>query len=201
LARILLATYGSYGDVHPYMALGVELRARGHSVTIAGAASYEAKVLSEGLDFHAVRPDADLEDRAMLGYIYDRRRGAQRLIGYLAGQVRESYEDTLAAARQADLIVTHPITYGAVLAAQKLGMPWASSVLAPILFLSADDPPVTAEAPWLARRRHSPRVMRWIWRAGKRRTRFSTARTRRRWCWHCFRGGWRGRSRTGPRTP
>jgi len=125
VARILLTTFGSYGDVHPYMALGVELCARGHQVTMGTAASYQAKVLSEGLGFHAVRPDVELENRELLSYIYDRRRGSKRVIGYLAARVRESYEDTLAAARQADLMVTHPITFGAVLAAQKLGMPWA----------------------------------------------------------------------------
>ena len=55
--RILLATFGSLGDLHPYIAVGLGLRARGHTVTIATSELYRSKVEGEGLHFHAVRPD------------------------------------------------------------------------------------------------------------------------------------------------
>jgi len=135
LARVLFTTFGSYGDIHPYMAIGIELQRRGHAVTIATSPSYAAKITSEGLAFHAVRPDVSLHDNALLAYVMDARRGSERVLRYISSGVRESYEDTLPAVRQADLIVTHPITFGAVLAAEKLGVPWISSVLAPISFL------------------------------------------------------------------
>ena len=130
-----------------------------------------AKITSEGLAFHAVRPDVSLHDNALLAYVMDARRGSERVLRYISSGVRESYEDTLPAVRQADLIVTHPITFGAVLAAEKLGVPWISSVLAPISFLSAWDPPVPAPSPWLIKARvvgHG--FMRFIWQLGKRRT-------------------------------
>lgn len=123
MARILLTTLGSYGDLHPYMALGIELRRRGHRVTLATSAGYAAKVRSEELEFVAVRPDISLADSAMLSYVMDARRGPERLVRFLASIVRESYQDTLAGVKRADLVVTHPITFGAVLAAQKVGVP------------------------------------------------------------------------------
>lgn len=141
MARILFTTFGSYGDVHPYMAVGLELRARGHQVTIATSPIYGAKVEAEGLSFHPVRPDVTLNDEEKLGYVFDRRRGSERVLRYMAETTRESYEDTLPAAERADVIVTHVITFGAILVAQKLRMPWISSVLAPVSFLSAYDPP------------------------------------------------------------
>ena len=147
--RILLTTFGSYGDLYPYMAAGGELRRRGHEVTLATSALYRAKVESAGLHFHAVRPDVSLNDRELLAYVMDARRGSERIVRYLASVVRDSYEDVLPAAAAADAILTHPITFGSVLAAEKLRMPWVSSVLAPISFLSAHDPCVVAPAPWM----------------------------------------------------
>uniref|UniRef100_Q023U1 Glycosyl transferase, family 28 n=1 Tax=Solibacter usitatus (strain Ellin6076) TaxID=234267 RepID=Q023U1_SOLUE len=168
MARILFATFGSYGDVHPYMAVGIELRQRGHAVTIATSATYAAKVASEGLAFHAVRPDLSLDNTALLAYVMDTLRGSERVVRHIGAVVRESYEDTLPAARQADLIVTHPITFGAVLVAEKLGLPWVSSVLAPISFLSAWDPPVPAPVPGLIKLRAlGPGFMRAVWQLAK----------------------------------
>ena len=154
------------------MAVGIELRQRGHAVTIATSPSYAAKIASEGLTFHAVRPDVSLQDSALLAYVMDTRRGSERVVRYLSAEVRQSYEDTLPAARQADLIVTHPITFGGVLAAEKLGLRWISSVLAPISFLSAWDPPVPAPFPWIVKARAlGPGFMRLVWQLGKRNTR------------------------------
>jgi UDP:flavonoid glycosyltransferase YjiC (YdhE family) len=51
------------------------------------------------------------------------------------------------AAREADLIVTHPITFAAQIAAEKTGMPWVSTITAPLSFFSSFDPSVMAPYP------------------------------------------------------
>lgn len=149
MARILLTTFGSYGDLHPYIAVGLELLGRGHAVTIAASAAYAPKVQSEGLAFCPVRPDLIEVDRATAERVMDRRRGTEWVVRYLANVTRESYEDSLIAVRRADLVVTHPLTFGGVLAARQTRVAWLSSVLAPISFVSAYDPPVPAPMPWL----------------------------------------------------
>jgi len=168
VARILLATFGSYGDLFPYLAIGVELRRRGHAVTIATLPVYAQKVAHEGLEFHAVRPDIRPGDRELLAQVMDARRGTERVLRFTSSTVRESYDDTLPAAREADLIVSHPITFAAVIAAEKLRKPWVSSVLAPISFLSAYDPPVPAQrASLLKVRALGPGAMRVLWSIAK----------------------------------
>ena len=168
MARILFTTFGSYGDLHPYMAIGIELQRRGHTVTIATNRIYETKIASEGLGFHPVRPHFSPDDKAAFEGVMDRRRGTELVIRLLSRPIRESYEDSLAAARHADLIVTHPISFGGVLAAQKLAIPWISSVLAPISLLSAWDPPVPSQAPWVIKARaFGPGFMAWLWCIGK----------------------------------
>ena len=52
------------------------------------------------------------------------------------------YQDILAAAEGADLLVSHVLTYATRLVAEKLGIPWASAFLQPLGFFSAYDPPV-----------------------------------------------------------
>ncbi|HUB35155.1 MAG TPA: glycosyltransferase [Bryobacteraceae bacterium] len=172
MTRVLITTLGSYGDLYPYLAVGAELRRRGYDVTIGSCAAYRAKVEAEGLAFHPVRPDIDLEDRTLLAYVMDSRRGSERVVRYLAEMVRESYADTLEAARRADIILTHPVTFASVVAAQKLDRRWISSVLAPLSFVSAFDPPVPPQVPWLIKMRaFGPGAMQALWNHARRQTR------------------------------
>ena len=169
MARILFTTFGSYGDLYPYIAVAIALRALGHQPTIATSAVYRDKVESEGIRFAPVRPDVSLDNREMMQHLFDQRRGSERVIRALASVVRETYADTLEEARQTDAIVTHPTTMAAVLIAQQLRLPWISTVLAPISFLSAYDPPVPAPFPAFAKlRMFGPAVMRAGWNLGKR---------------------------------
>ncbi len=55
--RIVLTTFGSFGDIHPYMALALELKARGYSALIATSEIYREKIEGAGIEFHPVRPD------------------------------------------------------------------------------------------------------------------------------------------------
>src|SRR5438477_1954203 len=47
----ILATMGTDGDVFPYVGLGVQLRTRGHQVTLAAPAPYRDLVANLGLGF------------------------------------------------------------------------------------------------------------------------------------------------------
>ena len=55
--RIVFTTIGSFGDIHPYIAIGLELQSRGHKVIIATSPYYREKIEATGLGFHAIRPD------------------------------------------------------------------------------------------------------------------------------------------------
>jgi hypothetical protein len=94
VARIVLTTFGSLGDIHPYLGLAGGLRARGHRVALATHAFYRAKIEAEGIEFFPVRPDADPEDRALIALAMDLRKGPERVLRDIVLPVlRESYED------------------------------------------------------------------------------------------------------------
>ncbi len=151
MARIVLATFGSYGDLNPFLALGLELKRRGHDPVIATAEGYRHDVESRGLSFAPVRPDLDRGDLALFERALDRVKGPEVIIReIMMPRVRESYADLERAAAGADLLLSHSLTYAAPVLAEKKNMTWLSVVLQPLMFLSAEDPSVMAPAPWLA---------------------------------------------------
>jgi rhamnosyltransferase subunit B len=152
--RILLSTFGSFGDIHPYIAIALELKARGHSPVIATSEVYREKMDVLGLEFTPVRPNMpsydDTEELIRLSAeLIDPKGGTERVMELFTSNPREVYEDLDAAAEGADLLLTHPLPLVGPLVAQKRRMPWISTVLAPISFFSAYDPPVPPQLPAL----------------------------------------------------
>jgi rhamnosyltransferase subunit B len=143
--RIVLTTFGSFGDIHPYMAIAAELRLRGHRPVIATSELYREKMKASGIEFFPVRPyipPPQEQDQEMMDRIMNPKSGSGFLINeMLLPGVRDGYEDLMKAIEGADLLLTHPITLAGPLAAQTTGIPWVSSVLAPCSFFSAYDPP------------------------------------------------------------
>ena len=152
--RIVLSTFGSFGDIHPYIAIALELKARGHSVVIATSEVYREKMDALGLDLHPVRPDVPSYDQPeelskLAADLMEARGGTEKVIELFTPHLPEIYEDLDAAVKDADLLLTHPLPLVGPIVAQKRGLPWVSSVLAPISFFSAYDPPVLPQMPAL----------------------------------------------------
>jgi UDP:flavonoid glycosyltransferase YjiC (YdhE family) len=151
--RIVIATLGSYGDIHPYMAIADELRARGHNPVIATSELYREKVEAADFEFAAMSPHIpppQEQDMFMTESLMHPRLGSGFLLNeLLVPSLRESYKDLLLAIQHADLLLTHPIAFAGPLVAQTTGIPWVSSVLWPAAFLSAYDPPVPPFWQWM----------------------------------------------------
>ena len=154
-ARIVITTFGSSGDVNPYIGLALALEARGHSPSIATSEYYRAMVESAGIEFCPVRPVFDPTDPAVVARIMDPLRGGEHLICDIAmANLRDTHADLLEIVRGADLLLTHPLTFAGRVVADELGVSWLSSVLAPMSFFSAHDLPVFAGAPQVHAARH-----------------------------------------------
>lgn len=144
-----MTTFGTSGDVNPYVALGRELVARGHEPVIATSELHREAVERQGIGFHAVRPDIDPEEEGEIrARAMDPRKGTEVVLReLLIPCVRESYADLREATRGADVLVTHPITFAGPLVAEETGLAWVSTVLAPISFFSRHDLPVVPAIP------------------------------------------------------
>ena len=154
--RIVLTTFGSLGDLHPYLALALGLQARGYEAVIATSGYYRQKIEALGVGFRAVRPDLPdpNADPDLIRRIMDPRKGGECVLRELViPDLLKSYEDALAAAEGADLLVSHTLTFTTSLVAEKKGVPWASVLLQPFVFFSAYDPPALPVAPFMSRLR------------------------------------------------
>lgn len=150
MARIVLTSFGSFGDVNPFIGLGLALAARGHAPVLAMPPIYREVVTAQGLGFHGVRPDLDPGDLALVARIMDPQRGSEVLFKeLLLPGLTEAFEDLQAVCSGADLLVTHPAALAGPIVGELSGRPWASSVLAPMSFFSAADPMVPPPAPWV----------------------------------------------------
>jgi rhamnosyltransferase subunit B len=154
MPRVILATLGSLGDLHPFIALGLALKRHGADVLVACAAEYQSKVEAAGLAFASMRPSfADMQrDLGM-----DRRQITDAVVAHsdflfrelIVPSVRASYEDMYELIAGADMILTSSLCIGARMAAERRAIPWIGIVLQPLLFMSAYDPPVIPKAEWL----------------------------------------------------
>lgn len=148
--RIVLATFGSLGDLHPFLALAMGLRERGDEAVIATHELYRQRVEKLGLGFAPLRPDYDptVEEQNILSM--DPWRGTEVILREgLLPHLRDTYYDLEQAIAGADLLISHTIVFAAPVLAEKTGIRWVSANLSPIAFVSANDPPHTAPVPWV----------------------------------------------------
>jgi UDP:flavonoid glycosyltransferase YjiC (YdhE family) len=152
--RVVMATIGSLGDLHPYIALALEMKKRNIEPVIATTENYRERIESLGIQFHRIRPDlpnpGTPEYLEMMDGVVDPNHGAEYLFKrLLAPAIRGMYHDLRAAIKDADLLVTHPIVLAGPLVAQTSGIPWISTVLSPASLWSEFDPFVPPNMPWL----------------------------------------------------
>jgi rhamnosyltransferase subunit B len=152
--RIVLATFGSLGDLHPVMALGLALQARGHRVAIVTSEYHRERILATGLGFHPAAPDLRPDDQALIRATMDERRGPKAVVTFMLAALPQTfadYERAVNADGGADLLITSDLAFAGPILAEKTGLRWASQVLSPISFLSAYDASVLPPIPWLWR--------------------------------------------------
>lgn len=149
--RIVIACWGSHGDLFPYIGLALALKRHGHHAVVATMPQYRVNVEQEGIGFAELGPNVDPNDPSapeLFERVMDPIKGSEVIIKeLLMPKLKTSYEQLAAAASGADLLLSHPITYAAPVLAERAGLPWLSTVLAPMLFFSKHDPPVLPALP------------------------------------------------------
>lgn len=151
---------GSLGDLHPMIALALELRKRGHKPVINTWEGYREKVEDLELEFRPLRPNVDPSDRELLRKTMDARTGPEMVIKELIfPALDDMYEDLAAACDGADLLINGEIVYASASIVEKTGIKWISTSLAPLSLFSCEDPNIYPTAEWLEYLRPMPAFM------------------------------------------
>lgn len=148
--NILILTYGTRGDVQPYLALGLGLQRAGHNVTLATSERFEDFVADHGLRFAPLGDDLlKILDTDLGKEIIE---GASSIFGMIGAKIkvakqmgpiqRQLLEDCWQAAQQAqpELIIFHPKAYGGPLIAEKLKRPAIFALPFPMLVPTDERP-------------------------------------------------------------
>ena len=146
--RVLLAPFGSHGDVHPLVAVGRGLRDRGHHVTLIALPTFGPLADANRFDFAPVGTQADYDAQTRHPDLWHPTRSLDALFGgdLFARATRETYH------RLADLYVpgqtvavAGSLALSARVAQDRLGLPVATVHLQPSSYPSVTDPPVFAQ--------------------------------------------------------
>lgn len=177
--RIVLATGGSLGDLHPFIALGRALQSLGHDVGIATAVDYRDKIEAAGLTFHQVGPsiadltrDTGMDLPALTAAI---AKSDRFLFGdILLPRAEEAARQLIAVTEGAAAVVGSTLAIGAQFAAEHWRIPAVAVSLQPTMVFSRYDPPFLPAAPWLKPATSGPQL--WLNDLTRTLGRMSTAR-------------------------
>ena len=137
MSKIVLATFGSYGDLNPYISIGIALKRHGAEVVIASSSGYRAAVERHGLQFFPLRPEIK-EDDEIVKKVLARWSGAEYLIRKLVmPAVEDTFEDLNRACDGADVLISHVLVYAGRVVAEHRKMPWMMAMLQPLSLFSA----------------------------------------------------------------
>lgn len=150
-AKLLILTYGTRGDVEPFIALACGLVLRGHKVTVCTAESFGDWVKGFGLDFEPMSnasldvintPDGKTMLEGASGLL--KRISAGIRLARKSGPINEIMSrDAWVAAQSADpdLIIYHPKVIAAPHIGEALGVPVMVGLLQPMTVPTRDFPP------------------------------------------------------------
>jgi UDP:flavonoid glycosyltransferase YjiC (YdhE family) len=140
--RIVLATFGSHGDVHPFIGLGITLRERGHEVVVHTSGMFESLVGAAGLGFSAFQTAEHFRRQLKHPLIWHPTKGYKAIFGDLVGENLEaSYLELKRIVTPETVLVGSSLAFSARVVQDELGCPGATVHLAPSVIRSSIAPP------------------------------------------------------------
>jgi rhamnosyltransferase subunit B len=122
---------GSAGDVHPFIALGMELKARGHRATILTNPIFQELIEAQGLGFLAVGTAEGANAAIANPELWHLRKGFGVIAQVIVPAIADVFSLIERHADASTVVAFSSLSFGARLAQEKLGVPSASVHLQP----------------------------------------------------------------------
>ncbi len=155
MARIVVTTFGSTGDLNPFIALGLALRSRGHDVLFAVEANFQQQLSPLGFPVRVLTGD---QEQALTPYSRQIFNSDQPLASlkilvehYILPTLPAKVAELRELCLQADLLISVASQFAASIVADLLHIPWISVILTPSTLpsasIAAQPLPVSLPAP------------------------------------------------------
>jgi rhamnosyltransferase subunit B len=129
--HVLLPTMGSAGDVHPFIALGAALQARGHRATILTNPIFQALIEAQGIGFLPVGTAEEANAAIANPELWHLRKGFKVIAQVVVPAIEQIYRQIDKHADSRTVLAFSSLAFGARVAQEKLGIPSASVHLQP----------------------------------------------------------------------
>jgi len=141
MARITVTTFGSTGDLNPFLALGLALRSRGHDVCFAVEANFQQQISLLGFPVRVLTGD---QAEALGPYHHQIFNSDQPLTSlkllidrYILPALPAKVAELREICQEADLLISVASQFAASIMAELLQIPWISVILTPSTLPSA----------------------------------------------------------------
>jgi UDP:flavonoid glycosyltransferase YjiC (YdhE family) len=141
--RILITAAGSHGDIHPFLGIARAMAQRGHDVLMVANEYYRPVVAEEKVRFQPIGEAFDLRMLSSMPDVMHHWRGPQIVVERLMiPHMRATLAllPALLRRERIDLVLHHHICLSVPWVCQRLGVPCATGVLAPMMWQSPGDP-------------------------------------------------------------
>ncbi len=137
----VLVTFGSHGDLHPFLGLGVELKRRGWRVTLATNRLYEEDAARHGLDFEPIGERQDFDKFVKNPDAWHPRRGAKVVFSAFAEGAEITHTKLTKMATSATVFVGNTLSAGLRILTETTAVRTVTIHLQPTAFRSMTHPP------------------------------------------------------------
>lgn len=158
---IVITAVGSAGDLHPHLGLARALQQRGHPVRVLTSPTYRDAVENAGIDYVGCGSLELLASVLLDRRVWSAKKGFAGIWPMVNEMMRDSLRYIESIREQQPLLIGSTLAFGPRLAAEKYGLPFIGTQLAPSIFWSAHEPPRykdTGFIHWL-----SPKWRRKVW--------------------------------------
>ena len=133
--KIAIQTFGTRGDVEPYVALGLELQARGHDVWLSVPEDFVDWVSGFGLTVHAINLDmgAYIRRAERLGITRNPLKAFKHAKDMIDPMLDAVLEAAVQHTRGADVVIAHPKTLFSDMGAERDGACFIMAAPLPII--------------------------------------------------------------------
>jgi rhamnosyltransferase subunit B len=146
--RIIIAALGSYGDVHPFLAIGRELQRRGHEVVMVMPAMYESLTRKLGLEFAGAGTVEQFDQFSSQRELWDPVKGFGVIARGVGESLRWFYEPIVENHRPGRTgLVMSTLLFAGRVAQETLGIRGVTVHLSPVVLRSEIAPPAAPPVP------------------------------------------------------
>jgi UDP:flavonoid glycosyltransferase YjiC (YdhE family) len=135
MARIVVTTFGSTGDLNPFIALGLALRSRGHDVLFAVETNFQEQLSLLGFPVRLLTGDQEKALAPFRQQIFNHNQPLTSLKllieHYILPTLPAKVAELSEICQQADLLISVAPQFAASIVADLLHIPWISVILTP----------------------------------------------------------------------